>query len=384
MKNISDTEAYTVYDHVFSGTARALSRVIGLKRITQPFWARWLASGVDEDTLFSFLDGVGTIDDWASTASKVVDRKVAEYEARKEAGGLSQQENVEALRRLSYLCHMAQWGCLPLNDTRRKHYRMARDYYVAAETLAFADRFRRIGIPWKGHTLFGHLHLQKSPAPLVVIVHGIDGCKEEHLATELSLHEYGFNTLGFDGPGQGEGLLLDGVLWDANFQQAISTALDAAQSAAGEVITTIGGLGISVGGLWMMQCAAHDQRIKAVFDLGGLLTTDRFASLPFLIKTRVCQMTGTKSQAEIERILRPNTIREPGLLDKFNAAIRIVHGSRDRIVLLEEKQWLLEELLRRDPSRNASLRLIEGGDHCCTAHAQIVRQDAVDFFKKAF
>ena len=45
MKNVADTQAYTLFDHVFVQTVRALSAVVGLKRVTQPFWSRWYASG---------------------------------------------------------------------------------------------------------------------------------------------------------------------------------------------------------------------------------------------------------------------------------------------------------------------------------------------------
>jgi hypothetical protein len=64
MRNISDTEAYTLFDHVFSKTVRSLSAVVGLRRITQPFWNRWLASGIESEVIFEFLDAVGTIDNW--------------------------------------------------------------------------------------------------------------------------------------------------------------------------------------------------------------------------------------------------------------------------------------------------------------------------------
>ena len=86
-----------------------------------------------------------------------------------------------------------------------------RDLYVESEALANGDRYRRVDVPWKGRTLHGNLHLpvqRAGPAPVVVVVHGIDGCKEEHLATELCLQEAGFCALVMDGPGQGEAMLL--------------------------------------------------------------------------------------------------------------------------------------------------------------------------------
>ena len=382
MRNIADTEAYTIFDHVFSKTVRSLSSVLGLKRITQPFWNRWLASGVEPDAIFDFLDGVGTIDNWATTAQDVVRRKESEFAARRPT--LSRDDEISGLRRLSYLGHMGQWGCLPITDERRALYRLARDYYREAETLAFGENYARIEIAWREATLFGNLHLQDIASPLILIVHGIDGCKEEHLATELALYDAGFSTLCFDGPGQGESLLLGDVVWTEDFYRSISSAIDAAGRFEGVDTSRVGILGISIGAMWSLQAAAADQRVKAVFDLGAPLHTRKFASLPYLIKTRLCQVTGARSGPEVARILAQNNIESPELLDRISANVRIVHGARDRVVATEDKSWLLERLQSAPHVREASLRLIEDGDHCCTGHFDAVRDDALVFFTRIF
>ena len=227
MKNISDTEAYTVYDFVFSKAARTLSNFIGVKRITRPFWDRWRASCIDDATIFRFLDGIGTIDNWATVASAIVDEQIAAFESRR--ASLSRDEVIAALRRLSYLCNMAQWGSLPITEEKLRLYRLCRDIYIEAESLANGARYCRIDVPWQGRLLHGNLHLPAGvhgPAPIVIIVHGIDGCKEEHLATELCLQDAGLAVLGIDGPGQAEALLLDGILWREDFHEMIGAALD--------------------------------------------------------------------------------------------------------------------------------------------------------------
>jgi alpha-beta hydrolase superfamily lysophospholipase len=379
VKNISDTEAYTLFDHVFSKTVRSLSSVLGLKRITQPFWGRWLASGVGEDVVFEFLDSVGTIDNWATTAAQVVDRKISEFESIRSQ--LSRDETIVALRRLSYLGHMAQWGCLPINEQRRRLYRIARDYYFEAESLAFGTCFRRIAIEWNGHCLYGNLHLHEAAAPLVIIVHGIDGCKEEHLATELALHEAGFATLCCDGPGQGEALLLSDIYWDAGFSHFLLAALDAAAANDRVDASRCGLLGISIGGMWALQAAADDRRICAVFDLGGPLHTRKFPMLPFIIKTRLCQVTGARTDGEVAKVLAQNNIEDPERLSRITAHVRMVHGGRDRVVSTSDKEWLLARLREAPHQRHASLRVIESGDHCCTGHSAAVRDDAVSFFQ---
>lgn len=380
MRNVADTQAYSLFDHIFVHTVRALSSVVGLKRVTQPFWNRWFASGVDEDVILQFLDEVGTIDNWAATAESVIARKLAEYE--RAASAMTPAETITALRKLSYLGHMAQWGCLPITTQRVALYQLARDRYIEAETLAFGPAYRRHAFSWQGASYFGNLHLQPHPAPLIVIVHGIDGCKEEHLSTELALHAAGFSTLCLDGPGQGEALLIDGLLWTPDFHRFLSAAIDQLAGEPGINTERVGMLGISIGGMWCYQAAAHDRRIQAIFDLGAPLHTRKFPSLPFLIKTRLCQVTGARTEPDIARVLAQNNIEDPALLGAVSAHVRMVHGERDRVVSTADKQHLLAQLQGAGHDREASLRIIDGGDHCCTGHYAAVRDDAVDFFSR--
>jgi pimeloyl-ACP methyl ester carboxylesterase len=354
--------------------------VVGLKKITQPFWNRWLASGVDEAIIFRFLDSVGTIDAWAQTAKSVVREEIDAFEKRR--AGLTTEQEVRQLRDLSYVCNMAQWGCLPLTDDRRALYAKCRDCYIEAETLAFPQTYKRIEIAFQGKTLFGNLHIKDGAAPLAVIIHGIDGCKEEHLATELALLDAGFSTLCFDGPGQAEALLLNGMLWTGDFYKSISAAMNRVSELCGADVSRTGVLGISIGGMWALRAAADDSRIRAVFDLGGPIHTRAFPKLPFLIKTRMCQVTGAREGAAISAILGQNNIEDDGTLSRITASVRMLHGSRDRVVSVADKEWLLHRLQGFEHDRRLSLRVIEGGDHCCTGHFDAVRADLTEFFRQ--
>lgn len=381
MRNIDDTATYTLFDHVLSRTVRSLSHVVGLRKITQPFWARWLSSGVRPDVIFRFLDRLGSIDGWATIAADVVADERARFEASRAA--MSDRERITALRELSYLANLGQWGSLPITDERRDLYRQCRDFYVEAETACFGERYAHLAVPFADMSLHANLHLpiDRPLPPLIVIVHGIDGCKEEFLSTELALLDAGFAVAGFDGPGQGETLLLDHQVWRPDFSRAISALLDRLQALGGVDADRTGLVGISVGGTWAMQAAAHDPRIAAVFDLGGPTDTLRcFPGLPFLVKTRTCQVTGCHDTASVTQALKQIRIEDETLLANVKSSVRIVHGTRDRAVAVADKEWLLATLKRLRPSRDASLRLIEGGDHCCTQHADEVRNDMLAYF----
>ena len=381
MKNVGETETYTFFDHAFSKTVRSLSHVVGLRRITQPFWARWLASGVNPEAIFRFLDQLGSIDGWASVATRVVAEEIARFEASR--ASLSGSERIATLRELSYLCNMAQWGSLPITDERRTLYRQCRDFYIEAETARFGSDYRRIEVPFDGLLLHANLHIPsgRRDAPLVVIVHGVDSCKEEFLSTELSLLDAGYAVAGFDGPGQGEALLIDRVCWRPTYSRSISALLGVVDGMGMANANQAGILGISVGGLWAMQAAADDDRVRAVYDLGGPINTlNRFSALPFLIKTRICQVTGVHDMSSVHRVLAQINIEDDALLARIDAAVRSIHGTHDRVVSIADKDWLLAKLRTLRPGRDASLRLLEGGDHCCTGHADEVRRDMLAFF----
>lgn len=293
MKNISDTEAYTMYDFVFSKALRSLSHVVGVKKITQPFWDRWRASNIGDETIFRFLDSVGTIDAWPIVGAKIAKEEIETFQRKRAT--LCNHDVIVGLRRLSYICNLAQWGTLPLNEYKIRTYQHCRDFYIEAETLAFGGDYRRVEVPWRDKMLFGNLHIPPDqegavrPAPLVIVIHGIDGCKEEHLATELTLIDAGLSVLCIDGPGQAEALLLDSVLWTDDFCTIVGKALDVVEGDACVDVNNVGIVGISIGGMWALKAASGDRRIKALYDLGGPINTRAFARLPFLIKTKLCQ-----------------------------------------------------------------------------------------------
>src|SRR5262245_42176365 len=383
LKNISDTEAYTFYDFFFSKAVRSLSNVVGVKRITRPFWDRWRASNIDDATLFRFLDGIATIDNWASVASRIVDEEIAAF-ARSRAS-LSRDEEVAGLRRLSYLCHMGQWGSLPVTDEKLRLYRLCRDLYVEAETLANGARYVGIEGPWKGGALHGNLHLPLGadrPAPVAIIIHGIDGCKEEHLATELALQEVGLAVLGIDGPGQGEALLLDGILWTEDFHHMVSAALDTVARRPGVDASRAALFGISIGGMWALRAAAQEPRVCALYDLGGPINTRAFARLPFLIKTRMCQVTGARDAPSIAEVLGKNSTESDDILSRVTCAVRMMHGGRDRVVSTADKEGLRDRLLHFGRAPHVSLEIIPGGDHCCTGYAARIRADLTAFLTR--
>ena len=382
MKNLSDTDAYSFYDHCFAGAVRTVSHVVSVRNLTQPFWNRWRASEIEDHHLFEFLGSIISFDDWPAAAMRLVRAETQRPEtARPE---LSDSLRVDRLRRLSYLCNLGQWGILPLGHEKRTAYRCCRDSYIEAETLAFGSRYRRFAFDHGGRRFHANMHLPEDAnehTPPVLVVHGIDGCKEEHLATELALVERGMVAVGFDGPGQAEALLLNGIHWTADFPQVICALLDDLGRRGICDTRNAGLLGISFGGVWCYQAAAQDPRIRALYDLASPINASAFDKVPFLLKTKICQVTGARTDAELRQVFARNRIDDPRLLGRVGAAVRIVQGHRDRVVALADKTWLRDVLLEREGSRTSWLTF-EDGDHACTNHLTEIRRDVCTFFSE--
>lgn len=380
-QNVSHTDAYSRFDHFFLGAVRSVSRIVSVKKLTRPFWDRWRAGDVGDDVLFDFLGSIRSLDDWPDAATRMISREQAALTAAQP--NMTASQEIAALRRMSYMCNLAHWGILPLNAEKRAAYVQSRDAYIAAETLAFGNRYKRLQIPWNGTTFPGNLHLPNddAPAPLVVLVHGIDGCKEEHLATELALVAAGFAVVSYDGPGQAEAFLLNGRLWTERFPETIRAVIDHVADNPMIDASRIGVMGMSIGALWSLSAASGAPHIQAVYDLGAPINTDAFARVPFIIKSKMCQITGAKTDAEIKDVLSRNYIDRDEILSGITAAVRIVHGTKDRVVSLDDKYWL-RDAFGRLGNTNIEMRIFEGGDHCCTAHIPEIRRDMADFFTR--
>ena len=106
-----------------------------------------------------------------------------------------------------------------------------------------------------------------------------------------------------------------------------------------------------------------------------------FSRVPFLIKSKMCQITGARTRGEIEAVLARNAIDTPDILAGIRADVRIAHGRRDRVVALADKQWLFARLSEA-PGRRATMTVFDDGDHCCTNHIPEIRADMIAFFRE--
>src|SRR5262245_18777655 len=121
MANISHTTTFSILDRVLWHGLRALSHVVSLRKLMRSYLDRWTTALIDEESLRRFLGAIGSLDSWPTDALSFVTREETEYRAWE--AYLTEEERSRRLRRLSGLCALAQWGCMPLGEEKRACYR---------------------------------------------------------------------------------------------------------------------------------------------------------------------------------------------------------------------------------------------------------------------
>jgi 2,6-dihydroxypseudooxynicotine hydrolase len=231
----------------------------------------------------------------------------------------------------------------------------------------------RIEIPYEGKALAGNLRKPAGVArpPVVVIISGMDSCKEEQHGLEQSFLERGMATFAFDGPGQGEAEYDFPIRHD--YEVPAGTVFDWVQSRADLDGGRIGIWGGSMGGYYAPRVAAFDRRVKACIANGGAFDVfSNFDQRPQSLKEVYRVRTHSKSVEEAREKTRAYTLE--AVASKITCPIMIIGAKEDRIT-----RWQDAERLSREVSGPATLLLIEGANHVASNRPYMHRQQGADW-----
>lgn len=133
---------------------------------------------------------------------------------------------------------------------------------------AFADlnepALERVAIPYDGSTMPGYfLAVDSTRRPTLVVVNGSDGALTWVWSLAQAAHDYGFNALLFDGPGQ-QSMLFDRKVpfrpdWEAVITPVVDFLLDRADVDPNQLVL----YGGSQGGFWVPRALAFEHRFAA-------------------------------------------------------------------------------------------------------------------------
>jgi dienelactone hydrolase len=178
----------------------------------------------------------------------------------------------------SALYRVADYGLIEPTEEKLSIYKKLVDTFRRGKELSIYDKPVHVEIPFEHSTMPGYLTIPDGAGkdvPVVIVIPGATGYKEENYGQAYKLWERGIATLIFDGPGQGEAMLFRKYVYRVdNYEKAVKAVIDfvRADSRVGKKVAIIG---ISYGGYLAPRTACfYSKELAACVGRGGLAKTD--------------------------------------------------------------------------------------------------------------
>ncbi len=322
-----------------------------------------------------------------------------------------------------------EWGAMGALVERRAieaekagHKHTAGDYYLRAGNYLYnAERFLRPGpekraagerafrayhagirlrhpniefveVPYEGTTLPA-LFMQaqvSGPAPTVVIVNGMDNCKEMSIFfAGLEFARRGIHTLAMDGPGQGETLRVRGIHSRYDYEVPGGAAFDYLAGRADVDAKRIAIMGYSFGGYYSARIAAFEKRFAAGISLSALHWDLAAWQTRIKEKNASDPKAVAQSNFQFQWVVNAPTVDEAiEVAKKFSlkdvaknitCPYLVTHGGNDRVVPVENAPKLFEAIGSKDKTLKIFTAEEGGAEHAHVDNRQVGIDYAADW-----
>jgi dipeptidyl aminopeptidase/acylaminoacyl peptidase len=319
-------------------------------------WApRFVTNGVDYNDFVRVTSGVSTWEEWlpawlANGHAHAERAREAESKGRTITAG-------EAWNHAALSYHFAKFVWMLDMERYEEATRLSVDALRSAHRH-LDPTAERIEIPFEhGTTLVGNLRRPAGdPAPLVLLLPGLDSTKEEFFGWENVFLARGLATFSLDGPGQGESGFATPIY--PNYEVAATAAIDVLSSRDDVDLERIGAAGVSLGGYYAPRAAAYEKRIRAAVGISGPFDfAANWDGMPQQTRETVCHHTGATSMEEgREKAGELNLYEAAALIDQPFLAIT---GRNDRLI-----PWRQTERQAAEAQRGEFV-LYDDGNHVC-------------------
>jgi dienelactone hydrolase len=317
--------------------------------------SRFIANGVDFNDFVRTTASISRWEEWldAWTATADVHHALA-VQARQTGHDRSAGE---AFLRAAVSYHFAKFVWVLDPERNRDATESAVRALYAAHAL-LDPTAERIEATLDGGAVVANLRRPagSGPAPLVVLIPGLDSTKEEFYAWESVFLRRGMATLSLDGPGQGETGFSMNIRPD--YEAAVAAALDALAEHPELDLERIGAVGVSLGGYYAARSAAFEPRISAVAGISGPYDmAATWDAMPSLTRETVAHHTGAASETEARE--RAAALNLTGVAELIEQPCLVVTGKRDRVIPWEQTKRIADDAPRSE------WVLYEDGTHVC-------------------
>jgi dienelactone hydrolase len=318
--------------------------------------SRLLSGGVDVCDYLRLTERTeGDGEDWVAVCEQLGDvasRHAEEAEA--EGHGATAHRfyrNAEALYRVG------QYGITELTDDKMRLYRKLLDRFARAAHLADPP-LEEVNIPYNGFDMHGWIQLPEnasSPCPIVVVIPGATGFKEETAAEAQLMVDRGLAVLNIDGPGQGDTCYFNHGYLEIEIEKAYRTMVDFLETDPrfGQIAIS----GRSTGGYYVARAAATDERLAACVINGGSYAPEEILAVRPWYLRKFAILFGTDDETAAGLLPRMTLA---GLAERIACPLLIVHGEKDPIFSVPGVQRIHDEARSADKQ----IRIYAGAGHC--------------------
>lgn len=233
------------------------------------------------------------------------------------------------------------------DDPRKTVFRQRCNECVAAISRLSNQTIQRVELDFEGKKIFGLLFLPEgniSNAPAVILGPGMDMIKEDYIQVAQRYYtSRGMIALSIEGPGQGESGSSGLKVTLTNYQRAISRYIDFLEELPQVDKNRIGLFGVSMGAIWGLRGAAHDNRLKslATFMAGPGELEKSFSKAQPSFKANMMYMSGYTDEEKFDKELAANySIWH--LVPNITCPVLIGNGEFDELIPVEDAIALYE------------------------------------------
>jgi pimeloyl-ACP methyl ester carboxylesterase len=254
---------------------------------------------------------------------------------------------INLFMRASMAYGRAQYAFLT-SDPRRRGFAQASARCVEAMAELNPTPIERVTAPFEGKQISTLLHLAEvdGPAPVVLLLPGMDMVKEEWtFIAQRHFVPRGIHAIALDGPGQGQSLTEGLTVTTDNYERAASAVIDAIVEHPKIDSDRILLWGVSMGAYWGMRVAAHEPRLKAAATTVGFYGDAEtiFDRAQPSFKRNFMNMTGIFDEERFDREIMAN-MPLTELVGKISCPVLMSMGEFDELANVTGALELFEKI----------------------------------------
>lgn len=335
---------------IFAEAASAQERTLGeLKKEVQARAERqaYPCEGLKPGEVRDALSQLKSLapDDWATAWSSLGDRYMQKASAEEaSAPQLADKDFIQAWIYYNF----GRWPALT-SPGKQAAYQKALDAYKAHGRLLHPP-LEVVEIPFEGNEITAYVQMpaNKKPAPIVIVIPGLDRGKENMAESVRPLLESGIGYLVLDAPGTGQAP----IKARPNAGRMLVQALDYAFERPDVDKSRVAVYGVSFGGFWATELAVtEEKRLRAVvaqsppvheaFQRARTMEMAKNREFLFDYAQAYMFMFGVSTLTELADERETMSLKTRGLLDKPAAPMLIIGGALDTQVPVSDIDLLL-------------------------------------------